>query len=215
MKKILGLIPVFLLIATITYCQQVNYSSLGMEANNDHLPKGLNEGDKAPDFTGYDQTGKMTTLKGLLEKGPVVLFFYRGNWEPTCRVQLQNLQDSLNLITGQGFSLVAITPESIEYVEQTVKLFNIRYTVIYDCQEKMMQDYDGMFIVANDFRDRILNTLKVDIAKQNGREVAHLPVTATYIINKGGMITAKHFNPDFHFRASVKWILKNMGSALE
>ena len=37
-------------------------------------------GNKAPDFTLEDTEGKALTLSRLLEKGPVVLGFYRGRW---------------------------------------------------------------------------------------------------------------------------------------
>ena len=42
-----------------------------------HTPK---PGNKAPDFTLEDTAGKKVSLSGLLEKGPVVLGFYRGRW---------------------------------------------------------------------------------------------------------------------------------------
>ena len=42
-----------------------------------HTPK---PGDKAPDFTLESTEGKTVTLSQLLEKGPVVLGFYRGSW---------------------------------------------------------------------------------------------------------------------------------------
>jgi peroxiredoxin len=77
-----------------------------------------------------------------------------------------------------------------------------------------MQDYDVMFNVTKDFQNLIMKAVKVDIAAHNGHTPAHLPVTATYIINPQGIITARHFNPDFHTRASVKWIIRNIGSAL-
>lgn len=213
-KKILLVVTLLLVFVSASFGQEINYSALGIETANTNIPKGLKEGDKAPDFTGYDQIGKQLTLKSLLQKGPVVMFFYRGNWCPTCNKHLAAIQDSINLITDQGVSVVAITPESIEYVEQTVKLHKISFTVIYDCQEKIMQDYDVMFPVNKDFQDKITKALKIDIGEHNGHTPAHLPVTATYIINKSGYITAKHFNPDFHYRASVKWIMKNLGSAL-
>ncbi|HEX2975474.1 MAG TPA: redoxin domain-containing protein [Bacteroidales bacterium] len=215
MKKTLLLFSsLFIISLTALFSQGVDYSKLGIETTDSHIPKGLKEGEKAPDFTGYDQAGKQVTLKGLLKNGPVVLFFYRGNWCPTCNKQLESLKDSVNLITDQGFSLVAITPEMIEFVEQTVKLHNINYTVIYDCQEKIMKDYDVMFSVTKDFQDLVQKSLKIDIAEHNGHAPAHLPVTATFIINREGIITATHFNPDFHNRASVNWIIRNMGSAL-
>lgn len=40
----------------------------------------LKEGDKAPDFVLPNAFGKKTALKDLLERGPVVLSFYRGGW---------------------------------------------------------------------------------------------------------------------------------------
>ena len=194
--------------------QDIEYSKFGIETNNSNLPYGLKAGDKAPDFTGYDQKGKQVELKKLLEQGPVILFFYRGKWCPICSRYLNNYQDSLKVLTDQGFNVIAITPESIENVEQTVKLHNLTFTVIYDCQEKIMKDYDVMFSVTKAYQDKILSKFSIDIANNNGRDAARLPVPATYIINREGIIVAVQFDPDFNNRASVKWMLKNLGLAL-
>ena len=37
-------------------------------------------GDQAPDFSLENTDGQKVTLSGLLEDGPVVLGFYRGQW---------------------------------------------------------------------------------------------------------------------------------------
>ena len=200
-------------LTTLSEGQDINYSKLGIETAG-LVPKGLKVGDKAPDFTGYDQAGKQVELKKLLAQGPVILFFYRGKWCPICSRYLNNYQDSLKVLTDQGFNVIAITPESIENVEQTVKFHNLTFTVIYDCQEKIMQDYDVMFSVTKAYQDKILSEFSIDIAKNNGRDAAHLPVPATYIINRDGIIVAVQFDPDFKNRASVKWMLKNLGLAL-
>jgi peroxiredoxin len=193
--------------------QDINYSSFGMETVAG-VPHGLNVGDRAPEFTGYDQTGKQVQLKKILEQGPAILFFYRGKWCPLCSRYLNNYQDSLKVLTDQGFNVIAITPESIENVEQTVKVHNLTFTVIYDCQEKIMKDYDVMFSVTKEYQTKVLSALSIDIAKNNGRDEARLPVPATYIINKEGIIVAVQFDPDYKNRASVKWMLKNLGKAL-
>ena len=213
-RKLLFLIVFGAVLMSAGYSQEVNYAKFGIDTEAGPVPKGLKPGDKAPDFTGYDQTGKQVELKKLLEKGPVVLFFYRGKWCPVCSRYLNNYQDSLNVITDQGFNVVAITPESIENVEQTVKFHKLTFTVIYDCQEKIMKDYDVMFSVTKDYQDRILKSLSTDIAKNNGRDEARLPVPATFIINRDGIIVATQFDPDYHKRASVSWMLKNLGRAL-
>ena len=214
-NKFFLLLLVSTLIVFVGYSQNVNYSIFGIETQNDnHVPLGLKPGDKAPDFIGYDQKGQMVDSKKLLEKGPIVLFFYRGKCCSICSRYLNSYQDSLHMITDQGFSLVAITPESIDNVEQTVKLHNLSFMVIYDCQEKIMKDFDVMFNVTKEYLDKVIKDTSVDIAKNNGREVAHLPVPATYIVNKYGIIVAVQFDPDFKNRASVKWIIQNMGKAL-
>jgi peroxiredoxin len=205
----MGLIYVF-----PVFAQETDYAKYGIDISDGHIPVGLNPGDKAPGFTGYDQAGTQTELKNLIAKGPVVLFFYRGKWSAECGSYLNNLQDSVNIISDLGATLVAITPESIENVEQTVKFHNITFRVIYDCMEKIMQDYGLMYNVTKAYQEMIKTTLSIDIAANNGRDVAHLPVTATYIINREGMITAAFINPDFSKHASVKWIIRNLASAL-
>jgi peroxiredoxin len=213
-KKQLYLIAIIVLFVSNSYGQEINFSRFGMETINAHIPHGLKVGDKAPDFTGYDQTGKSVDSKKLLESGPMVLFFYRGKWCPVCSRYLNNYQDSLKIITDQGFNVIAITPESIENVEQTVKFHKLTFTVIYDCMEKIMKDFDVMFNVTKQYQDKILKDLSTDIAINNGHDPAHLPVPATYIINRQGIITAVQFNPDYKIRASVKWMLQNLGAAL-
>lgn len=213
-RKLLIVILIVSFIIPVLSGQEINYAKFGIETKDTRIPKGLQEGDKAPDFTGYDQTGKQVTLKKFLENGPVVLFFYRGKWCPVCSRYLNSYQDSLNIITDQGVSFVAITPESIEHVEQTVKFHKLTYTVIYDCMEQIMKDYDVMFNVTKAYQDKILASFSTDIAENNGHSPAHLPVPATYIINRQGIITAVQFDPDYAKRASVKWILQNLGGAL-
>ena len=203
-----------LFIMTSVSAQEINYGQYGMAANDSNAPHGLKAGDRAPEFTGYDQKGKQVEMKKLLEQGPIILFFYQGKWSPVCSRYLNNYQDSLKVLIDQGFNVVAITPESIENVEQTVKLHNLTFTVIYDCQEKIMKDYDVMYSVTKEFQDKIKSSSSIDIAQNNGRDSARLPVPATYIINKDGFIVAVQFDPDYTKRATVKWMLKNMGLAL-
>jgi peroxiredoxin len=208
------LITILILFSGTLNSQNINYPKYGMESEGHHIPSGLKVGDKAPDFTGYDQKGKQITLSKLLEQGPAIMFFYRGKWCPVCSRYLNSYQDSLKVLTDQGFSVVAITPESIENVEQTVKVHNLTFTVIYDCQEKIMADYDVMFDVTNAYQEKIKSAFSISIAENNGRDSARLPVPATYIINREGFIVAVQFDPDYKNRATVKWMMQNLGKAL-
>jgi peroxiredoxin len=212
MKK--SVIAAFLMIVMVSAAGAQDYAGLGMDVQNGPVPVGLKPGDKAPAFSGYDQTGARIQSAQLLENGPIVLFFYRGKWDPVCSKYLNNYQDSVNILTDMGVKLVAITPESIENVEQTVRLHNLTFTVIYDCQEQIMKDYDVFFRVTGDYCEMVRKKFSIDIARNNERDEAHLPVTAAYVINRQGIIVAVWFDPDPGNRASVNWMIRNLAAAL-
>lgn len=47
---------------------------------NNGIKYGLRKGEYAPDFSLPDALGNTVTLSSHLEKGPVILSFYRGSW---------------------------------------------------------------------------------------------------------------------------------------
>jgi len=57
-------------------------------------------GDKAPDFELTNATGEKVMLSAYLEKGPVVLTWYRGGWCPYCNLALQAMQAELPEFQG-------------------------------------------------------------------------------------------------------------------
>ena len=52
----------------------------GVESVRNSGASGLSVGERAPDFTLPNQTGKMVRLADRLAAGPAVLSFYRGVW---------------------------------------------------------------------------------------------------------------------------------------
>lgn len=65
----------------------------------------------APDFLLPDVKGNPVSLTDLLQRGPVVVTFYRGGWCPYCNIQLRAYQAALPQITALGARLVAISPQ--------------------------------------------------------------------------------------------------------
>src|ERR1700743_836034 len=65
------------------------------------------EGEKAPDFTLYDHTGRPRTLSALLSDGPVVLFFFPLASSPICTAQachFRNLSDEFARVGAQRWA---------------------------------------------------------------------------------------------------------------
>ncbi len=174
-----------------------------------NMPKGLHVNDKAPAFTAIDQNGKTVSLQQLIAKGSVVLVFYRGQWCPYCNKQLSHLQDSVSFIMAKGAALVAVTPEKPENINTTIQKTKAGYPILFDEGLKIMKSYNVAYAVDA----RTVEEYKqygIDFNITNGDNGANLPVPAVYIINKNGIITYLHFDPDYTKRASVKEILEHL-----
>jgi hypothetical protein len=59
------------------------------------FPQALAVGDRAADFELPNAQGHPVHLADQLDRGPVVLTFYRGAWCPFCNLQLRSLQHAL------------------------------------------------------------------------------------------------------------------------
>ncbi len=173
-------------------------------------PEGLFINSKAPDFKLKDQNGMEVNLKDLRKKGPVVVLFYRGNWCPYCNKELKRFQDSLQLITGKGATLVAITPEASEGVAKTIEKTGATFPILYDADLKVSKGYAVTYDVDEKITARYKNFGNdlLEINKQKGKAV--LPVPAVYVINRDGAVTYRFFDADYKKRPSVKEILDEL-----
>lgn len=172
-------------------------------------PEGLKVGDVAPMFKAKDQNGKTVKLKQALKKGPVVMLFYRGQWCPFCNKQLSHFSDSLQMLTAKGATILAVTPETGENVKKTIEKTKASFPVLEDAGMAIMKMYKVNFAVDENTISKYKG-YGIDFDKANGSNGANLPVPATYIIGKDGIVKYVFFNKDYRKRASVQEILNNL-----
>lgn len=182
--------------------------SLSVYAQNEQ-PEGLSEGTKAPLFEGVDQNGETISLQNKLEEGPVVLMFYRGAWCPYCNRQLSELQDSLQLITAQGASVIAVSPEQPESIGKTIEKSGATFSILHDKDLQIMDAY-GVSFTLDEKTSRKYKGYGIDLEKANGENGENLPVPATYIIEREGTIKYVFFDPDYKKRASVRELAEEL-----
>jgi peroxiredoxin len=175
-------------------------------ASAQQKPEGLFINSKAADFRAKDQNGNEVNLKDLRKKGPVVVIFYRGYWCPYCNKELKRLNDSLQLITAKGATLIAITPEGKEGIDSTIAKTGATFSIISDEGMKISNDYGVTFKVDDKLVSRYKN-FGVDLLKNNNQKDAMLPVPAVYVINRDGAVTFRFFNEDYKKQVAVKEIL--------
>lgn len=172
-------------------------------------PVGLKVGDEAYNFTGIDQFGNTFELNATLQKGPVVLIFYRGSWCPYCNKHLSQLEDSLNFIQEKGGIVVAVTPEKPTGIEKVMERTSASFKIIHDKNLSIMNQYN----VTYRLEDSMIEKYKqrgIDISANNGDSGPHLPVPATYIIGQDKKILYAFFDPNYRKRATVGKILQNL-----
>ena len=172
--------------------------------------RGLETGIKAPLFKAKDMNSSFFNLEQALEKGPVVLIFYRGHWCPVCNAHLSNLQDSLSLIYDLGAQVVAISPENPEYLEMTSQKTGAEFTLLYDEGYTIASAYDVAFQPTSAGKFLINTFTTANLKNAHSDESQRLPIPATYIINPDGYISWRHVNPDYKKRASIQAIIGHL-----
>src|ERR1700748_2025178 len=71
-------------------------------------------GEKAPDFTLYDHTGRPRTLSALLTDGPVVLFFFPIASSPICTAQACHFRDLSDEFARVGAQRGGISSDAVD-----------------------------------------------------------------------------------------------------
>ncbi len=74
----------------------------------------LKAGDTVQDFTAVDQTGEQVTLSGLLEQGPVVLFFYPKAMTTGCTKESCHFRDIGAEFAELGAQRVGISADKVD-----------------------------------------------------------------------------------------------------
>ena len=171
-------------------------------------PEGIAVGEAAPSIEVTAHSGEHFILKEELDKGPVVLVFYRGNWCPYCSRYLAELDDAFEEVKSLGAQIVGVSPECAEQLLIThEELTGGSITLLYDKDNAIMHNYDVAYEVTDTYADKVEKKNDIDLNDHNEQEKLILPVAATYVINQDGMVSFRHFDLDYSQRAKISEII--------
>ncbi len=151
----------------------------------------LKAGDLAPDFILPNQAGKLISLYGLLERGPVVLTFFRGGWCPFCTLTLRALAAIRPKLRRQGAELVAISPETPDNAAATVERNGLQFPVLTDAGNQVAREYRLVWELDAKMR-AVYEKLGHPLPKMNGNNEWTLPVPAGFVVAQDRRISYAH-----------------------
>ena len=89
-------------------------------------------GDKAPNFTLNDHTGRPRTLSALLSEGPVVVFFFPIASSPICTAQACHFRDLSNEFARVGAQRVGISTDTVDRQAHFAQQRSFDYPLLSD-----------------------------------------------------------------------------------
>lgn len=159
----------------------------------------LKAGDTCPDIALPSAEGRFVRIRSLLDNGPLVICFYRGQWCPYCSAELEALHEAEPGIRLRGATLVAITAEAGGIALKVKRERGFGFDILCDLDNGAALTFGLVFRLPADL-EALFRGANFDLAKVYDNDSWFLPIPATYIIGRDGIIAHAYVNPDFRHR---------------
>lgn len=100
----------------------------------------LQPGDPAPDFTLPTDTGETITLSDL-RGGRVIVYFYPSAMTPGCTKQACDFSESLEHLTGEGYTVLGISPDKPEKLAKFREKEGLTITLLSDPDKDVLRTW--------------------------------------------------------------------------
>ena len=170
----------------------------------------LKPGARMPDFDLPNVEGRFVASPALLEHGPLVVSFFRGGWCPFCTTELSALQQAAPEIAARGASLVAITPDTGAALAAAKRDNALGYEVLSDVDFGVALQFGLVYRVPDTIRE-LYRRLDLDLGARHGSahdDVWLLPIPATYIVDRSGMVRVAEVDCDFRRRMEPAAVIR-------
>ena len=166
-------------------------------------------GQAIPEFVLPDETGRLVTLPQLLASGPLVISFNRGHWCPYCRLNIDALARAHPEIAALGAQIVAISPETVQWSAALKAYANAPFAILSDVDGGYALEVNLLFWIGDEKREA-LAAIGNDLARFQGNETWMLPIPATFIVDREGLVRARHVDPDYRRRMEIDEMLATL-----
>ena len=177
----------------------------------DAAPK---EGDPMPPFLLPDHLGRLVSLDDLIAAGPVAVTFARGHWCPYCRIAVSALAEIADDASALGAQIVAIVPDRQRFAAQLRAETHAPFPILTDIENGYALSLGLVFWVGEEMQELML-ARNANPAESQGNDSWFLPVPATFIVGRDGIIRARHVDPDYRTRMEIDKVLEALRLAAQ
>lgn len=135
----------------------------------------IKSGAKAPEFSLPNQNEKAVTLSTLAGK-KAIIYFYPAAATPGCTKEACDFEESLNVFTAAGYSVVGVSPDLPKKLAKFVKDQNLHFDLLSD-QDLVVHKAYGAF----------------GLKKLYGREYEGV-LRSTFVLDEKGIVSLALYN---------------------
>ena len=138
--------------------------------------------------------------------------FHRGHWCPYCRISINTLAQAQPQIEKRGARMVAIVPEIAPFAKEMKSTSNVRFPVLSDMDNAYAMELN-LAVWAGGEMQEMMTALGRALPDYQGNDSWMLPIPATFVVGRDGMVKARFVDPDFRRRMEIDDLLAALQSA--
>ena len=142
----------------------------------------------------------------MIADGPLAVVVHRGHWCPYCRINTRTLAEAKPRIEAAGGQVVAIVPDRQRYADQIRDEGERKFPILVDMDNGYAMSLNLVFWVGDEMR-RFMAEAGIDLAEYQGNESWMVPVPASFVVGKDGVIRERFVDPDYRKRMTVEAML--------
>jgi len=104
----------------------------------------LKVGDRAPAFEAEDGDGNPVSLDGLLEKGPLVLYFYPKDFTPVCTREACFFRDNHTELADLSATVVGVRTDDPGSHRAFARVHDLPFPLLSDPDRRIARDYGAV-----------------------------------------------------------------------
>jgi peroxiredoxin len=148
---------------------------------------GLCVGDYLPDFALEDAAGLTWRSGELLDRGPLILALFRGDWCPYCNLTMAAFEEARLAVEALGAIAVGVMPDRREHVARTAARRRIGYLPLSDPANGFARTC-GLAYDLSPGHIRLHKERGRDLPAQHGDTTWRLPVPAVFVVEPSARV---------------------------